>query len=154
MINNEKKIVDNEKLAIFQQINSWIQHLNHILWTVTSLFGTLNILIIWKFIKGEMTGKNVCVQDFIKYSYPFLIVPQLLFLISIGIITMNLANLLIDNNLTRKKLKDALEIDLLSLTTYKKNWKLFFQSFFRPWGVLLLVYYTIFLVLFFKFNLN
>jgi len=144
-----EKILENEKLAIFQQINSWIQHLNHIGWTVTSLFWTLNVIVFWKFINNEMIGKNLCIQNFIK-CYRVFIGFQLYFLACIGAITMKLGELLNDNDLTREKLKGAVEIDPLSSKFYKEDLKLMLKSFIRPWGLLLLACYIIFLFKLFR----
>ena len=147
MINNEKKITDDNKLPIlFQQINSWLQHLDHILWAVTSLIGTLNVLIIWKRIaEAETTNTSI-----VRWSYLILIGLHLFFSMSIETVSMKLAELLEDKNLTSEKFRKAIEFrlrDLFSLRPYR-------YLLFKPWGIVTLTYTGLSLFSWWKLFLN
>ena len=147
MTNNKEKTINCENsFVLFQEINRWLQHLDHILWTVTSLMGTLNVLIIWKCI----TKKEIINMPFIKWSYFILTALNLFFSISIGIVSIRLARLLEDRNLTRERFREAVEFRLRYLfSPISLEYILF-----KPWGVVTLTYTALSFYCWWKFFLN
>lgn len=109
-MSNKKKIGFHEEKVIFQELLNILRHFDFVLWSITVQFGILDILIIWKFGVSTISQTYKNIFCLVKYTYLFLI--GIYFLIStiIGGISMQLADLLDYDQLSRKKLREALKI--------------------------------------------
>ncbi len=129
-----------------QEINKWLQHINNIVWIVTSFFITLHLIVI-------RSTFHVPISDFISKNSPrlnllLLIIVFLLlwivpvsFVFSMIIISEKLHDLLNDS-LGIEKLKSALKFDLSKDISIKK----FLGAIKRPWGWIIIALTMFFLV--------
>ena len=129
-MDNEKKITLREEEVIFQEILNFLRHADFVLWSITVQFGILDVLIIWKFGLSTISQTYQNIFCLVKYTYLFLI--GIYFFIStiIGGISMQLADLLHCSQLSRKNLREALNITRTKKFS-KYCWAFLYR---RPYG--------------------
>jgi len=126
--NGGNNIFEEEKLAIFEQINNWMRHADNISWAVFSLFIISNFYVL-----KEMKDKSL---ELFAICYGILFIPIFLFNICLTMLCNNILsfrfNVIESNNkFLMDKFTQIFQFSILELKDYKK----FKEAIKKPWGI-------------------
>ena len=131
---------DNGQI-VFQELNSWLRHINNLLWTVTSLLLSLNFLAMERAINR---GIEFLQKPFPYIFFPWFFISQSIalfyYVISLTVLTIKARKLLKYISLKPEDLQKAIISNRGDFKEYCKD------AIKTPWALVTLVFVIFFII--------